>query len=442
MTARSKLLLVGGLLLAVAAALYLGSGALEPEGVRVQTETVGRRPLVQVVTASGEITPVNYVNVGAEQMGRITEILVAEGDTVRRGQLLARLEAVQPRADVDAQQASLEQLRSDLRAAGAAIEAGEAAEAALAASLKRTQAEQERADLLYDRASKLLEDGLIARDEYDRRRADARTAEAYVAEAQANIVRLQAERQELLARQDGAQRRIEQAEAQLRRVRDVLRRHSYLSPIDGVVTNLPVKTGETVVPGIQNSPASLLMTIADLSVITAEALVDETDVVHVELAQPAEISIDALPDAAFSGRVTEIGNTAILRSSGLSASQSTSASQEARDFETTVALDDPADTLRPGMSCTVRITTATRDRALTIPIQALAVRNVDDQDREGVFVVSTDRVARFVPVQTGISGGGALEVTAGLDEGDEIVIGGYEALRALTSETFVRVETP
>lgn len=442
MTARSKVLTVSGLLVLAAGAAYLASGGLEPKGVLVQTEPVERRPLVQVVTASGEITPVKHVNVGAEQMGRITEILVAEGDTVKRGQLLARLEAVQPRADVDAQQASLEQLRSDLRAAGAAIEAGEAAEAALAASLTRTQAEQERADLLYDRASKLLEEGLIARDEYDRRRADARTAEAYVAEARANIVRLQAERQELIARQDGARRRIEQSEAQLRRVRDVLRRHSYLSPIDGVVTNLPVKVGETVVPGIQNSPASLLMTIADLSVITAEALVDETDVVDVKVGQQAEVTIDALPDQVFSGQVTEIGNTAILRSSGLSASQSVASTQEARDFEATVALNDPPATLRPGMSCTVRITAATRDSALAIPIQALAVRTFEDEDVEGVFVVGGDRRARFAPVRTGISGGGSIEVESGLDEGDEIVIGGYEALRALETETLVRIDTP
>jgi len=441
MTARSKIL-IGGLLVAAAGVAYLASGALEAKGVLVQTEPVERQPLVQVVTASGEITPVNYVNVGAEQMGRITEILVAEGDPVRRGQLLARLEAVQPRADVDAQQASLEQLRSDLRGASAAIEASNAAEDALKASLKRAQAEQERADLLYSRAAKLVEEGLIARDEYDRRRADAGAADAYVVEAKANIVRLQVERKELMAREDGARRRIEQAEAQLRRVRDVLRRHSYLSPIDGVVTNLPVKTGETVVPGIQNSPASLLMTIADLSIITAEALVDETDVVHVELGQVAEVTIDALPDQAFSGRVTEIGNTAILRSSGLSASQSVASTQEARDFEATVALDDPAAALRPGMSCTVRITTATRESALTIPIQALAVRTIDDADSEGVFVVGEDRRARFVPVRTGISGGGSIEVTAGLDEGDEIVIGGYEALRTLEAETLLRVATP
>jgi HlyD family secretion protein len=180
------------------------------------------------------------------------------------------------------------------------------------------------------------------------------------------------------------------------------------------------------------------MTIADMSVITAEALVAETDIVNVKLGQTAEVTVDALPDQSFKGRVTEIGNTAILRGSGLAASQSIAVTQEARDFEVTVALENPPETLRPGMSCTVRITTAVRDDALTIPIQALTVREIEGKETEGVFVLEGG--AAYRPVGTGVSGGGSIEVTSGLDEGDQIVIGSYQVLRTLQSGAAVKVE--
>ena len=261
-----------------------------------------------------------------------------------------------------------------------------------------------------------------------------------VAEAEANLVRLQAQRQELIARRDSSLQRVEQAEAQLRRVRDVLRRYTTVSPIEGIVTNLPVRVGETVVPGIQNSAASLIVTIADMSMITAEVLADETDIVNVALDQSAEISVDALPGRPLPARVTEIGNTAILRSSGLAASQGTASTQEARDFKVTAAIENPPESLRPGMSCTARITTATRRNALTIPIQALTVRAgaQPGQDDEGVFVVDGE-TAVFRPIQTGISGAGSIEVVGGLGENDQIVIGGYQALRSLQSGDRIRV---
>lgn len=421
----------------LAAALTAGCGG--NGAVEVQVAGVMRQDLVQIVTASGEITPANYANVGAEQMGRITEILVEEGESVKKGQVLARLETIQPAADVDAQKAALALLRTDLRAADAAIATNEATQRAQEAALERAEAELEQADVLYERAASLVEDGLIAREEFDRRRAALRTARAMVAEAEANQGTLEAQRQELLARQAGAKERIAQAEAQLRRVRDVLRRYTTVSPIDGIVTDLPVRVGETVVPGIQNSSASLIITIADMSVITAEALVDETDIVNVRLGQTAEISVDALPDEVLLASVTEIGNTAILRSSGLTTSQSSASRQEARDFEVTAELKNPPQTLRPGMSCTARITTATRQGALTIPIQALTVRagETPGEDIEGVFVAE-DGAAVFRPVETGIAGAGAIEVVSGLSEQDRIVIGGYQALRSLKSGDKIR----
>ena len=439
MSARSKWLGAALVLTVLAALAFLTLGRLGESGVAVQAGTVSRQRIVQVVVASGEITPNNYINIGADQMGRITDLYVKEGDQVRRQQLLAKLESVQPAADVEAQQAALELMRSESRAAGAALEASDATELAQEATIERTRAEVERSRLLADRAKELIEGGLIARDEYDRRIADHKAARAALAEAEANLQRLKAQRAELVAKREAAEGRITQSEAQLRRARDVLRKYSTVSPIEGVVTDLPVKVGETVVPGIQNSPASLIMTIADMSVITAEALVAETDIVNVKLGQNAEITVDALPDKMFLGVVTEIGNTAILRGTGLAASQSTAVTQEARDFEVTVALENPPETLRPGMSCTARITTAIRDNVLTIPIQALTVRELDGQETEGVFVLEGD-IAAYRPVTTGVSGGGSIEVLSGLEEGDRIVIGGYQALRALQTGAKVQVE--
>src|SRR5947199_7015157 len=164
------------------------------------------------------------------------------------------------------------------------------------------------------------------------------------------------------------------AKANLIRYNDLLQKHTSYAPLDGVVTNLPVRVGETVVPGLQNQNGTIIMTIADMSLITAEVKVDETDIVNVTLHQAVDVTIDAIPNKTFKGHVTEIGNTAILRSSGVAASQSAISSQEAKDFKVVVALDNPPDEIRPGLSCTAKIVTATRQKALTIPIQALTVR--------------------------------------------------------------------
>ena len=157
-----------------------------------------------------------------------------------------------------------------------------------------------------------------------------------------------------------------------------MKKTTYQAPFDGVITNLPVREGETVVIGIQNSPGSTLMTLADMSVITAEVKVDETDIVNVQMGQPAQVTIDAMPKKSFKAVVTEIGDNAIVRSTGVSTSQQTSTSQEAKDFKVVVTLQDPPEDLRPGLSATAKITTATRGNALTIPIQALTVRRQSD----------------------------------------------------------------
>jgi HlyD family secretion protein len=248
------------------------------------------------------------------------------------------------------------------------------------------------------------------------------------------------------------------------RVNDVFEKSYSVSPLDGVVTNLPVRVGETVVPGIQNSSASLIMTIADMSLITAEVKVDETDIVNMKLDQLAEITIDAIPNKTFKGHVIEIGNTAILRSTGLAASQSAVSSQEAKDFKVVIALDDPPAEIRPGLSCSSKITTASRQKVLSIPIQALTIRQKGallpenkkgvqaaarpdpvkekelKEELQGVFVVTSAKKAVFRKVETGITGSSDIELLDGLKEGEEIVTGSYSVVRTLRNETRVNVD--
>ena len=234
-----------------------------------------------------------------------------------------------------------------------------------------------------------------------------------------------------------------------------------------MITNLPVREGETVVIGIQNSPGSTLMSIADMSVITAEVQVDETDIVNVKLGQPAEVTIDAIPKKNFRGVVTEIGNNAIVRSTGLATTQQTTASQEAKDFKVVVTLQEPPENLRPGLSATAKVTTAVRNNVLSIPIQALTVRSqadlqpesdrkgsvqaaapqneaakTKDRDKEeiqGVFLIR-NRKAEFMPVENGITGTTDIEVLKGLKDGDEIVTGSYKVLRTMRPGAGVNVD--
>jgi HlyD family secretion protein len=231
------------------------------------------------------------------------------------------------------------------------------------------------------------------------------------------------------------------------------------------VTNLPVRVGETVVPGLQNQNGTIIMTIADMSLITAEVKVDETDIVNVSLGQAVDVTIDAIPNKTFKGHVTEIGNTAILRSTGVAASQSAISSQEAKDFKVVVALDNPPDEIRPGLSCTSKITTATRQNVLTIPIQALTVRQRGDleakpagpntasaatrpdpaaekakkEEIQGVFVVSGEK-AEFREVKTGITGATDIEVLSGLKDNDQIITGTYQVIRTIKNQTQVKVD--
>jgi HlyD family secretion protein len=432
--------------------------------VAVQTGRSVRQDLVSQVTASGEIKPRNYVNIGANVMGRIVEINVKEGDRVQRNQTLARLEAVQAQADVQAQQASLNSSLAEASASESGVKAMDENMRTVQAGVDRAKAELERAKLDYDRARQLLDSKLIPRQEFDSKKAAYDSLAAGLREAEARVSQMRAQREQTASQLSVSQRRVAQVRATLSRFSDVLQKHNAVTPIDGIVTNLPVRVGETVVPGVQNSSASLIMTIADMSIITAEVKVDETDIVNVKLGQAADVTIDAIPNRTFKGHVIEIGNTAILRSSGLAASQSAVSSQEAKDFKVVVALDNPPTEIRPGLSCTAKVITATREKALSIPIQALTVRQRGDlepeqkpgnvqaaanadpvkakkakEELQGVFVVKGEK-AEFREVKTGITGATDIEVLSGVKDGEEIITGSYKIIRTLRNQAKVKVD--
>ena len=421
--------------------------------VTVQTGKTQRQDLATVVSASGEIKPKTYVNIGANAFGKITHLYVKEGDHVKRGQLLAQLENVQSSADVNANEASLQAAQTDSLAAEAGLNTAQA-------DLLRAQADYDRNKLDWSRAQSLFKDGLISKSDFDSRRNAWATADAGLTQATSRVAQAKAQN-------DSASRHIAQAKATLTHYTDLLQKTTYPAPFDGVITNLPVREGETVVIGIQNAQGSTLMTIADMSVITAEVKVDETDIVNVKLGQTADVTIDAIPKKIFHGKVTEIGNNAIVRSSGLSTSQQTTASEEAKDFKVVVTLSDAPQDLRPGLSTTAKVTTATRSNALSIPIQALTLRTKDqidaqnnppgsvhaaepaakdvasknkrDDEVQGVFVIRNKK-ATFVPVATGITGTTDIEVLDGLKEGDEVITGSYKVLRTLRPGSSVKVD--
>lgn len=421
--------------------------------VTVQTGRVQKQNLASVVSASGEIKPKTYANIGANAMGRIVKLHVKEGDRVQKGQLLAQLENVQSLADVNATRASVQAAQTDAVAADAALNTS-------LADLNRAKSDAVHAKLDWDRAQGLYNAALIAKQDYDVKKAAWESADAGLAQAEAKVAQAKAQK-------DSADKHITQNQANLARFTDVLEKTTYEAPFDGVITNLPVREGETVVMGIQNAPGSTLMTIADMSVITSEVKVDETDIVNVHLGQLADVTIDAIPHKVFHGIVSEIGDNAIVRSTGVATSQATSTSEEAKDFKVVVTLTDPPADLRPGLSSTAKITTAIRSSVLSIPIQALTVRTQADlvpkdkdagkgnnnvqaasapaeaakqkEEVQGVFAIRNKK-AVFVPVDTGISGTTDIEVTKGLQEGDELITGSYKVLRTLKPGTSVKID--
>jgi len=425
--------------------------------VTVQTAKVAPQDsLISIVTASGEVKPTTYTNVTAQGFGRITSIVVQEGDHIKKGQVLLTQENIQANADVQAQAAAINSAESG-------VQAGEATYKSAQSDLVQAQANLEHAKLEYERGQNLYKDGLIPKQDYDQRKTTFDAQFAAVDSAKAHVATSKASLDQMRAQ-------VSQSKAVLVHTEDVLHKTTYTSPIDGIVSYLPERVGDYVVPGIQNSNGSFLMTLSDMSVVTAEVKVDETDIVNVRNGQEADVTIDAIPGKIFKGKVTQIGSQAVLRTSGLATTQSTTSNQEAKDFKVVVTLSDPPQNLRPGLSTTAKIKTASRQNVLAIPIQALAVRTRKDledaakdnkkgtgsgvtlaapppaapgdpkkDEIQGVFVVNGKK-AFFRPVETGISGVTDIEITKGLQKGDEIVVGSYKALRTLKPESSGKVD--
>ncbi|HSY59995.1 MAG TPA: efflux RND transporter periplasmic adaptor subunit [Terriglobales bacterium] len=419
--------------------------------VTVQSGKVVRQDLTSIVTASGEIRPKNYTNVMGEGFGKITEITVKEGDHVKKGDVLLHLENIQPGADVQAQLATIQAAEAGMTMADANYQSA-------IATLAQRQSDLEKAKFDWDRSQKLYEEQLISKQDYDASKAVYNGAVAGLNASKAQVEQTRAAREQ-------SRSTAEQGRAVLTHTRDVLRKTTYTAPIDGIVSYIAVRVGENVVPGIQNAEGSFLMTISDMSIVTAEVKVDETDITNVREGQPADVTIDAVPGKIFKGRVSQVGELAILRTSGQAATtQTTANTQEARDFKVVVTVDNAPTSIRPGLSSTARIQTAQKKDVLTIPIQALAVRSQKEieeakqgksdgvtlaaskpagagqkQDITGVFVLRGKKV-EFIPVQTGISGVTDIEITSGLREGDEIVTGSYKALRTLKPGASIKID--
>ena len=417
---------------------------------KVATGKVLRQDLVATVSGTGQIKPKTYVNVGATSFGRITHLYVKEGDHVKQGAILAKVESVQPEATVDAQQATIASSKTDIASYVAAEKTAEA-------NIDEAKADLEQKKFDFDRAQALYNDQLIAKQDFDAKKAAFDVSNATLAQRDAALAQAKAQT-------DSQRAHLDQAQASQRANYDALDKTISRAPFDGLVTNVPVREGETVVVGIQNSEGSTLMTLADMSVITAEVKVDETDIVNMQLGQSADVTVDALPGRTFKGHVTEVGDQALLRTTG---------TEEAKDFKVVVTLDqlpgEDLDALRPGLSTTAKITVANKPSVLTIPIQALVQRDpvvektlfnnlgktpasvvsaatgpgepAKPEPAQGVYILTTTggklRV-NFVAVTTGITGATDIEVLSGLKQGDEIVTGRYQILRALKSGTLVK----
>jgi len=455
MSAKKIVLIV--VVVVVLAGIVVGSILHSQASVtKVATGKVVRQDIVSIVNGTGQIKPKTYVNIGATAFGRITHLYVKEGDHVKAGQLVATVESEQPASAVEAQHATIAASKTD-------VDSYVAAERTAEANVEQAKADLEQKKFDYQRALALYNEKLIAKQDYDAKKAAYDVSAATLQQRIATVA--QSKAQTL-----SAKGHVDQAVATLRGSDYNLGLTQSRAPFDALVTNVPVREGETVVLGIQNAQGSTLMTLADMSVITAEVKVDETDIVNVAIGQPVDVTVDALPGRVFKGHVTEVGDQALLRTTGIATSQSTTGTEEAKDFKVVVTLDQPSDDLRPGLSSTAKITTAHKTNILNIPIQALVQRSVATEKAlaanagkpvsgvaaaqtasagksplvQGVYLLEPDSRNKnklrtvFVPVTTGITGATDIEVLGGVKENDEIVTGRYKVLRGLKSGTVVK----
>lgn len=408
MSKRTKILAFGGGAVALVVLVLVSASARRETGAEVRLEEISRRDLVAVVTASGTIQPKTKVDVSADITGRITRLAVREGDLVQKGQFLLEIDATIYEANVQRAQALVSSAE---------------------ASAVQARANRDQAKRALDRTKELRSSNqnLVSPEQLEQAQTAFEVAEALAT---------------------SANHQVEQARAGLREARDQLAKTRIVAPMSGRITRLAVEEGEVAVPGTFSRETGLLLTVADLSVIQVKVQVDETDVVRLHLSDSVEVSIDAFPDTAFTGRVTKVSDSAILPAGGLSAGAQ---NDRAVDYEVEITLTNPPAGVRPDLSATARIVTDTRKQALAIPIIALTVRehtpvSTENQpadttkkkkETEGVFVV-TDGKATFRPVKVGVAGDEFFEVVDGVKEHETIVAGPYQAIRDLKDGAAVR----
>ena len=454
---RKNIFIVIGVVLAggalAAASLYFK----RDKGLSVTTEVVKTRDLEAVVSASGKIQPKRLVQISADTPGRVVNLAVNEGDRIKKDQFLLQIDPKSLKTRVDSNTASLGAAQASLAAAQAQME-----QSRQAIESARVQLDQTKQTLT--RQQDLWRQQLTTREQLDRAQTDVRAAESTLQE-----------REKMLAAQQGqvsAQTsRIAQERATLESARYDLSKNTIASPIDGIVTRRNIQEGETAVIGTMNNAGTVLLTLADMSVIQAEVEVDETNIPNVQLGQKAKVTIDALPDRTFKGHVSEIGNSPIQATG-------TAQSTQATNFKVVVILDEPIPEVRPGFTCTADITTATRKDVTSVPIPAVAVRELvfdangqvvkepkndkrksfglsrtpetpvsaaelkpgqTRKETEGVFVVRNNK-AEFVPIKMGIAGDKFFEVLGGLKAGDQVVTGPYNSVRGIEDGSAVKVD--
>jgi HlyD family secretion protein len=477
MSKRKKIWIGCAVVLLLAIVVFASIRSSNKNTVLVQTSKVQRKELLtSKVNASGQIRAKEFVDLQSEIAGVITDIAVKEGDNVKRGDVLLKIDPIPTAADTTASRARYDAAMAEARGQDFLIMNAEADLLRYEASLKSYWAELEKAENNYTRAQssfkrkqQLHEDGLISREDYETALNEKQLAKSQLDVANAAVS--QTETQIRVAKTNIEQRkndakvakmRADESAANLTKANDTLKKTTLFSPLNGVVTQLLVEKGERAQPGIMSNPQATLMTIADLSTIQAELKVDETDIVNLKLGDSTEVKVDALPDVVFEGEVSEIGNSPITSTSATT--------QEAKDFKVIVTLKNPSPKLRPGMSCTGDITTDTRKNVMVMPIQALTIREVQldkngkyiepdlskkgstgavaaskkeetrKKELEGVFVINKNMVARFRPVKTGITGESEIEVLENLKEGEEIVSGSFQTLRTIKDGAAVKID--
>lgn len=467
-TRKKKTVIIVLVVVGLITIIALSKALQKKEGEPVQIGKVERRPqLLSKVTASGEIRPVEFYNLTAEVPGRVEQIFVTEGQTVKKGQPLVRVDPTQSSFAVSATEASVRVAQADVANSQVAVEQAKnninqmkASLAGAESDLERLKADLQYAENEYKRNEELVEKGVINKSAFDsvKSRFDQAKALVNAQMSRINQIKVQIRDSELAvdraqAALNSSKQRVEQGQAQLAQQVDQMKKTTRFSPIDGVVSSLPVKVGEYALASFSTTP---LLTVADMSQINAEIKVDETDIADVQVGQKVKIKVDALGDAEIDGEVIEKGASAITRSG--QTITSTANSQEAKDFLVKVKLtptEEVAKKLRPGMSSTAVITTATADSVLTVPLQAIVPRELPSdkpqgeqppatgpakkKEVEGVFVYDNGK-ARFKEVTTGIKGDQEIEIKSGPAENEQIIIGPYKTLRSLKDGDQVKPE--